>query len=129
MDCPADLSPSDKRPGAGWLNRLLAFVRSLVVRVSPGGELEARRTPSGTEIHFARYNCIKVAVTSGTISARSGSTPGSGTVVLRRLTPGSYIASATVTAYWADTTTIGSGVYVYVGLIDGYWSIISRACA
>lgn len=127
-DCPPDLTPNDRRPGAGWLNRLLAYVRSLVVRVSPGGELEARRTPSGTLIHLARYHCLFAGVTSGTITARSGSTPGSGSVVLYHLRPGSLAATKTVTAYSVSGDSIAGSTYVTVGLVDGYYLILSVDC-
>lgn len=109
---------------ARWWNALLAWIRSLRVTVASSGELECRRTPTGTIISWGRYNCIKVGVTSGTISARSGSTPGSGSVVLRAFQPASYTAAETVTAYWAKDATLPSGVYVILGLIDGYWHII-----
>lgn len=128
MDIPRDLTPSDKRPGAAWFNQLLAAMRAMAPSVSAGGELELRRTPSGTSLHLARYDCIKVGLTSGTITARSGSTPGSGSVVLYRLRPGAFVASSTVTAYSASGDSIAGSTYVTVGLVDGYWCILSVDC-
>lgn len=128
MSIPQDIpnfQPGDPFPRkAAWWNALLAWIRSLRLRVGTSGELEVRYTPSGTVLNFGRYNCIKVGVTSGTITARSGSTAGSGSVVLRAFVPSSYTAAETVTAYWAGQSSIPTSTYVVCGLIDGYWHVI-----
>lgn len=128
MDIPRDLTPSDKRPGAAWFNQLLAAMRASQVRVSAGGELETRRTPAGTVVHFTRYGSLFPGVTTSTITARSGTTLGSGTVALHRIDPPSIVESAEVTAYWQGSSTIVTGTNVWVGLSDGYHVILSADC-
>lgn len=127
-DVPPDLSPGDPRPGAAWFNKLLAALRANRVVVSAGGELETRRTPSGTVVHFARYGSLFPGVTTSTVTARSGTTLGSGTVALHRLVPPSIVQSASVTAYWQGSATLISGTHVWVGVSDGYYAIISADC-
>lgn len=128
MDIPPDLKPNDPRPGARWYNQLLAALRANRVVVSAGGELESRRTPSGTVVHFARYGNLFPGITDGTITAMSGSTLGSGPVVLYRIAPPVVVASAPQTAYWMGASTLASGTKVWIGVSDGYYVIVSAAC-
>lgn len=71
--------------------------------------------------------------TTSTITARSGTTPGSGTVALQTLSGGSIVADpsgTTVTAnqFSASATTIASGKYCTVAWFSGAWWVVSAEC-
>ena len=83
------------------------------------------------------YRRGSVALTGGTaITARSGTTPGSGTVTLYHLVGGSLTAildpdsdPVTVTAYSFSGTASGIGAYVFVEQDDtGHWWYIAEDC-
>jgi hypothetical protein len=73
---------------------------------------------------------ISPAVTdAGGISDFSGSTPGSGTVILQELSGGVLVAGASVTCLNNFPTTIAAGLAVMVGqdFQGNYW-VLSQEC-
>lgn len=71
----------------------------------------------------------KLALTTSTITARSGATLGSGTATLQ-VCKGTAITSLSITVTVYNTTlgTIASGVYIQVKLLDGQWTADVADC-
>ena len=71
---------------------------------------------------------IGVTMSSG-VSARSGSTPGSGQVTLYTLTSGALTAtSKTVTAYNLSSTAVAGSAYVGLVWASGVWWVMWEDC-
>lgn len=75
---------------------------------------------------------FKLAVTTSTISAASGSTPGSGTATLQFFNGTNYAAIsasyANVTIFNTLNVAIASGVVVQLKRIDQYWFADNWVC-
>lgn len=124
-----ELRPEDPRPGARWFNRLLAVVRSCRLTVPRQGELELRQTPAGQVLSFTRYRCLKIAKNGASIiGGRSGTTMGSGEVTLYSVTGSALVESGTVTAYNYTDDSVSANAYLMLGMVDGYWVVVSQDC-
>lgn len=91
---------------------------------------EASGQPPGTSAPRRPPARLYLGKTSGSISAASGTTPGSGTVTLYQLDAGAMTAtSATVTAYNWTASATGSDVMVIVAQDPWgtYW-LVSEDC-
>ena len=70
-----------------------------------------------------------IGLTTTTISARSGTTPGSGLVAIQKFSGGTLSDSGTiVTAYSYNGTAIGSGKYCTLTQLFGVWWIAPAEC-
>jgi hypothetical protein len=92
--------------------------------------LQPRRTP-----RYANQfpgQTFKLAITTSTISAASGSTPGSGTATLQLFNGATYSAIsatyASVTVFNSTSSTIPSGNLIQLKRIDGYWFVDVASC-
>ncbi len=93
------------------------------VEQQPYDFLAPRRPPrfSGTQV-------ILILTSSGA-SARSGSTPGSGTGTVQSYTSGALAStSSTVTYYNANSTAVGSSKYIWCLWWAGQWWAVSGDC-
>ena len=130
---PPRLKPDDELL-LKWLNA----VRDLAVenQLAPGPGIVLTPTPSGMAIGLADAADTGLewvgVVQSGGISARSGTTPGSGSVKLYALVGGVLVdAGQTVTVYSISSTTGGilSGAYIMVAQdAFGNWWVESVDC-
>jgi len=74
---------------------------------------------------------MAIAQTSSTITARSGTTLGSGTATFYRCTGGTLTASSiTATIYNLSTTSISTSTYVMIQreYITGLWLVVYEDC-
>lgn len=119
---------------ARWINALLSAVRQNALK--PEGSTGCRiiQTAAGTTISVRQPARYVGVVQSGGISARSGSTPGTGSVELYLLNVGgnSIVDSTqavTVFSFSSTTGGIASGTYCWVEEdIDGNFWITAVDC-
>jgi hypothetical protein len=125
----------EPRPGdpitASWAASLVRFIRRNAINpiASPG--LDVTQTADGTTIRLRNTPNRFVAKTSGGITARSGTTPGTGSVQVYDF-DGSALASdgsATVTVYSFSGTAIDASKYCWIEQDpDGTWWITAVEC-
>jgi hypothetical protein len=126
---PPPPKKGDPLPDAAWYARQHEYLQSVQLDVSDGGELEVEQVGGKTVLHFARYNCHKLAITTEEIpAAADADTPSSGTATLRPFN-GIEKADGAEIDVWNDAdVAIETGSKVVVALIDGYWFIIAQYC-
>jgi hypothetical protein len=93
----------------------------------------AARRPFGvrSEVQAAPLAQMAIAQTSSTITARSGTTLGSGTATLYDCTSGTLTAtSISETVYNLSTTSISTSTYVMIQreYITGLWLVVYEDC-
>ncbi len=114
-----------------WLNELMTALNASAITVDATSGMEMSSSSGGSVI---RYNGTlagsQLAKNGGsTIGARSGTTPGSGTVTLYQLV-GTTLTSTTVTvtAYNLSTTAIAANAYLVLTKVDGKWIAVWEDC-
>ena len=123
--------PGDPINASDW-NALIEMVLRNDIKVSAGCGLNISKTSNGTLISVPpRYN-QRLAKTSSTISARSGTTAGTGTVTPQKF-DGTTIADSgypDITVYlFSSSASIASGKYCWIAQdLDGYWWITAVEC-
>lgn len=124
---PPPPKKGDPLPDAAWYQADYEYKASLRLDVSDGGELEIEQLAGGSTLHFARYNCHKLATVTEEIPAASDDdTPGKGKVVLRPFNGATKGTGAEVDAYCESDVAVPVDAKVWVGLTDGYWFVVSR---
>ncbi len=117
---------------AGLWNQLVDFVMRNRITFGQACGLEVQETPRGTLVRASRkWEIGYVAKTTSTITARSGSTAGSGTVQLQDFDGTSYsdAAESPLTVYLFSATSISSGKYCWVAPDPGgWWHVVSVEC-
>lgn len=112
------------------LNKLVDAINRMALTGGAGVNIQS--TSNGTMISVPGKYVGYPAITTSSISARSGATPGSGTVTLYLLsTAGALTATGTtsVTVYSYASTAISSGKYCWVVQDpNGEWWVISVEC-
>jgi len=112
-------------------NALLDAVRRNEIRVPSDGSLSMQKGPTGTLLQVKTAGMGQPAVTSSTITARSGTMPGTGTVTPKYY-DGSALASdgGDLTVYFfSASATIASGKYCWIQQDQfGEWWITSVEC-
>lgn len=112
-------------------NALVEMVQANDLRVTGSG-LSIQKTAAGTTIRATSPPApITIAKTSSTISVRSGTAAGSGTVTPQKF-DGTNLSNdgSDVTAYlFSASATIASGKYCAIAQdANGYWWIIAVEC-
>ncbi|MGE4196034.1 MAG: hypothetical protein AB7G11_02775 [Phycisphaerales bacterium] len=103
------------------------------VTVAPDSGLVVEETPGGRPLRVTLGNLIGFAVikTNGTITARSGTTPGTGSAYIQTWS-GTVLAngnSVTVRNVSGKAGGIGSGLYGFAVKLFGIWWVVSVECA
>lgn len=122
--------PGDPITAEDW-NELVDAVRRNEIQESTACGLSIQKTPDGTLVRLGSSRLGRPAVTSSTITARSGTTPGTGTV-----TPLWYNGSALANdgsdltvLFYSASASIGSGKYCWIQQDQrGIWWLISAEC-
>ncbi len=116
---PTKLKPGDELT-TGFLNGLLAMIRRATVNLGINSGLSMVQNDAGTFLRLANVSGgpIQVAVTNGTITARSGTTPGAGNVHLADYDGTILVVdtSEDVPVLYISSTTGGipTGIYVQI---------------
>lgn len=91
---------------------------------------------SGTGTKWCVVSLGQVAagtrLAKGTVTARSGTTPGSGTCTIQTITAGAIAATTdTVTAYSMSQTATAANAYVHIAWcnLTGKWWLVAEDCA
>jgi hypothetical protein len=134
-------APKKLRPGdeltSGWLNHLLALARRALVQPGANSGLSVNQNDNGTWLRLSQPNVqAQLAYTSSTITARSGTTAGTGTVYLVDVSvvSGTCTLSTTavqITVYSFSGTTggIASGKYCWIEQdVTGNYFLTSSEC-
>lgn len=129
------LTPNDFVKGqpilASSLNWLMAACKK-VNNIKGVAPIEVTNNSTGITIRLADTPLqFAIGTTSTAITARSGTGPGSGSVVLQAFDGTNLSATPeTVTAYLFSAATggIASGKYCVVARILGYWWIVAAEC-
>lgn len=111
------------------LNELVDAINQNQVTAGPG--LKAFVSTAGTYLCGIRPARGQVAYTTSSITARSGTTAGSGTATLQFLSSTTITTTGIpdVTAYSYSATAIASGKYCWVQQdTNGTWWVISVEC-
>lgn len=123
----------DWRPGdvltADALNELYRRTEPRAPRVS--GSLSSRVGPDGNVQIAASIRGMGVGVANGTINARRGTTPGTGTVTVQEFDGTSLSTGLDVTVFNFSSASggIASGKYCWICQDDyGYWWVVSAEC-
>ena len=128
-DYPKKVRKGDPILARDW-NILLDVVRENDIREGQGG-INVKKGYTGTTLSFTGTTRQQLALTSSTITARSGTTAGSGTVTPQTF-DGTSISGAgqDVTVYlFSASASIASGKYCWIDQdAGGYWWIIAVEC-
>lgn len=112
------------------LNKLVDAINRQALTGGAGVNIQS--TSNGTMISVPARYVGYPAITTSSISARSGSTPGSGTVTLYLLDTSQALAATSttgVTVYSYSSAAISSGKYCWVVQDpNGEWWVISVEC-
>ncbi len=122
-----------------WLNKLLSLVKSCVIQPGSNSGLSLNRNDHGTFVRLGQPNVqAQLAITSGTITARVGTTAGFGTVLLVDVSVASDGTTCTLTttsvtetvfSYSSTTGGIPTDIYVWIEQdLTGNWFITSDDC-
>lgn len=115
---------------ASSLNWLMRQCKK-VDRIQGVAPIEVVNTSNGILIRLAtKLFEVRIGQTSGTISARSGTAAGSGSVVLQSFDGTNLSAGETVTAYLFSAASGGipSGKYCVVARLLSHWWVIAVEC-
>ncbi len=130
---PKQVKSGDPIRAEDW-NLLVEMVCRNSIDVGSSFGLDIRQGPGGTVIGsvITPNSNGQLAITDGTITARSGTTPGTGTV-FDVYYDGSVLVTDTTTktvlSYSSTTGGIATGVYCWIVQDDdGNWWIISVDC-
>lgn len=134
-DLLPEFSEGDPYPGASYFNTLRKLIyRALRIQVD-GVTMTAWQGSSGTMLAAlgGSGDGIWIGKTSGAISARSGTTMGTGSVVRYKLVKvGSTVTltttSVTVSVWNYSGTSIADAKYCAVREVDGVPVVISAEC-
>jgi len=120
--------------GARDLNKLLDAIERCIINPGQSSGLDISQSQGGTSLRVRPPTNRYLGVTSGTITARSGTTPGTGTVTLYLYstsagTVGTSGVNVTVYNFSSTTGGIATSTYVWVEQdVDGNWWITSVDC-
>lgn len=121
---------------AAKLNKIVEVIQRIAITApSPGTSngLEMSQDAGGTTLRVAFPATGLLALSSGTITARSGSTAGTGTVTLQTTDSSGNITSTSINLdvlNWNSATGgIASGKYCWIGQDENRnWYVISAEC-
>lgn len=122
-------------PGADrfnrWVDQIIGAIENLH-NISASGILSATIGPNGIHLHVPEFP-IAIVKTTGTISARVGATPGTGTVTFQMFNLTSFVddsarTNLTVYNYSSNATLTTSGKYGVCIKIWGVWFLIVVEC-
>ncbi len=140
------LPPKKLRRGdyltAAWLNQIRSLVLRNRISLGVNSGLVMSESDGGKVLRTASSGATgqQLAYTNGTITARSGTTPGAGTVYLVRYdgsvfqimngSGGNPTITQAVKSYSSTTGGIATGNYVWIAQnpADLYWYVISVDC-
>ena len=106
------LKPGDELT-SGWLNSLLALAFRALIQPGANSGLSVNQNDMGTWLRLSQPNVqAQLAITNGGISARSGTTAGTGSVFLVDISVASGVCTLT-------TTTVQYTVYNFSGSAGG----------
>jgi hypothetical protein len=114
-----------------WIDVIVRAVER-ALSLSTSGNIVATQSPSGINLHVP-FLGLAVIVTTSTITARSSSTPGSGTMKVVLFNGTTLIDDASATAetmynYSSATGGVATGKYGIAIKIAGYWFLLSAEC-
>ncbi len=135
-DIPLPLRPGDELTSI-WLNKLLRLAQSGQIRLGVNCGLSVVPTSDGFALRLSNPNVrAQLAITNGTITARVGTTAGTGSVYLVGVSVVSgtctlTTSAVTLTVYNLSATTGGilTGKYCWVEQhTNGFWFITTAEC-
>lgn len=122
----------DPFPSAQVLNDLVDRVRRQRLMAGQGTGVLINETPNGTTVRVAVQGGRRLAQTSTTITARSGTTAGTGTVAFASITASTAaiaVGSQTQSVFNFSANSLASGKYCWVEQDpDGNWWVVSIEC-
>lgn len=130
------VKPGDTISAGAW-NELIDYINRSGLIVNQGSGLVAQETPDGTVLSLARGGQRFLCVANGNITARSGTTPGTGSVFLVTLS-GTTLATTTVSyavynpssSTMSSTHGIDSGQYCLIEEVpSGRWLVTPLECS
>lgn len=133
---PERLKPGDELT-TGWLNKLLSLARSCRINLGVNSGLAMVRNEHGTFLRVtARGSSGQLAITTGTITARSGTTAGTGSVypVATSISGGACTLTTGATSmvvfnFSGTSGGIATGKYCWIDQDPyGTWFIVSVEC-
>lgn len=127
---PQKVRRGDPITAEEW-NKLVDLVVRNEIRPSLSSGLDIQKAAFGTSLRVVGQLRQRLAYTSSTITARSGTTPGTGTVTPQRY-DGSSLASdgQDLTVYsFSASASIASGKYCWIEQDPGgYWWVTAAEC-
>ena len=129
---PPKLRPGDELT-TKWLNWILAWVKRNTIELGVDSGLAMAQTENATILRLAsRQSGQQLAITDGTITARTGTTPGTGTVFLVNYDSTDLITGTVdVDVFNFSSTTGGIPDSIYCWIEQdpqGNWWITSVDC-
>lgn len=111
-----------KRPARLWMRDLFEYLVRARLLVNPDSGLERRETSAGITLRV-RAGSFGAAVvkSTGAISARSGSTPGSGDAAIEAWTGSTLADAQAITVRNVTAASVASGKYGLALYIAGTW--------
>lgn len=130
--------PDPKRPGdaikAADYNLIVEAIRRIRINRGQSTGLDITESPGGTTLRVRwRSDRYVGLVQAGGISARSGSTPGSGTVNLQEYDETNNVTDTGIPVdvlnFSAGTSGFAAGKYVWIEQdVNGYWWVTAAEC-
>ncbi len=100
-----------------------------VIGVSPPLEMVNTKNGRFLRLAMAIPGTEIAQAGSGGIPARSGATPGSGSVTIQKFAPPTLAATPlTVTCYNLASTAVGATKYIVMLKVHGYWFAVWEDC-
>lgn len=130
---PRDRQQVGKRPSAKLINYGVE-ARDLIDSITGGGGVNVTTGKNGVAVALgASVPGRELGITTSTITAASGTTPGSGTVSLYQPTYGGGAAvspSVSLTVYnWSVNKTVANSAHVMICKIHGVWFVDWADCS
>lgn len=117
-----------------WIDAAAAAIDAARNLSHGGGPITIGQSPTGTSIGVAAFP-VALAVSTSTITVRSGNTPGQGTATFKLFDVTGPVFSSdpalvNVKVYnWSSSTpAIPSGKWLFLAKINGGWFVISQEC-
>lgn len=111
-----------------WAASIAESLESLM-NLSVAPPLELSRNKNGYALRLVGGAGITIALSgSGGVAARSGTTPGSGTVTLYSFNGTTISSGSTVTAYNMGASSVAGNTYLMLMAIGGYWFVVWEDC-